>query len=95
LIRFRTAVLLLSGLSLIIWYFVGGKALIAWELAVRDAAAGGWDISQAYVDPSPHPLRGISLVAGTTFFLSGFGTLIMDGIRKIQKAMNDRTRQTN
>jgi hypothetical protein len=95
LIRLRTAAPLFSGLVLLmIWYF-GGKALIAWELAVRDAAAGGWDIPQAYVDPSPHPLRGISLVAGTTLFLSGLGTLAMDGIRKIQKAMNDRTSQTN
>lgn len=96
MIRIRTVVLLLTGIALlVIWYFVGGKDLIAWEIAVRDARAGGWDISGADRYEHPHPLHGLSLITGTMLFLSGLVSLVTDGIRRTQKAMNDRNSQAS
>jgi len=90
LTRIRTLTLLLTGFALLlIWYFMGGKDLIEWWIAAQATAAGGWDISGAYREERPHPLLAVWLIAGTMLFVAGAVGLVMDGIRRTRKAMND------
>jgi hypothetical protein len=89
--RFRPSLLLSCGLALLlVWYFTGGKEFIDWLIAAREVEASGWDISGAYRDLSPHPVRAVLLIAGAILFLYGAVAFVVDAIRGIRKAEHGR-----
>ncbi len=60
---------------LLIWYFVGGKEEIQWQLVTRrQAAAAGWDLS--LIDRYPH--------YSVLYYLSELGLLICIAIGLIR-----------
>ena len=89
--RFRSSLLLLCGLALLlVWYFTGGKEFIDWLIAAREVESSGWDISGAYRDLSPHPVGAALLIAGAILFLYGAVAFVVDAVRGTRKAMHGR-----
>jgi hypothetical protein len=96
MIRPRTAALLLTATALfVIWYFVGGKQEIQWQLAFHRAAPSGWDYSQVDRYPNYSPLYRISFIGGLVLLLTGIVSVVLDLSRKMRKAMNDRASKAN
>ena len=86
--RLRTLPLLLVGFSLLLtWYYVGGREAIKWENAVRDASAGGWNISQAnrWGWENSHWFLPILLVGGALSLIAGLVRLLESGVQPTRK----------
>jgi hypothetical protein len=96
MIRPRTGALLLTATALlVIWYFVGGRQEIQWQLAVHRAAQSGWGISQADRYPNYSPLYRISFIGGLVLLVTGIVNFVLDLSRKMRKASNDRASKAN
>jgi hypothetical protein len=96
MIRPLTCALLLAATALsVIWYLVGGKQEIQWQLAFHRAASGGWDYSRVDRYPNYSPLYRISFIGGLVLLVAGIVSVVLDLSRKMRKAMNDRASKTN
>jgi hypothetical protein len=96
MIRRRTGALFLTAMALlVIWYFVGGRQEILWQLAVHRAAQTGWGISHADRYPNYGLTYRIAFIGGLVALVTGIVNVAMDLSRKMRKARNDRASKAN